>query len=108
LLFAVAPHPELSDFLRDTVGELVAYDERNRAGLMTTLEAFFASNGLPTETAQRLKVHRNTVLYRLRRIEEIGRLKLDQPASRLDLHLCLRIRDVLHAGGSAGTRGSLY
>jgi DNA-binding PucR family transcriptional regulator len=43
-----------------------------------------------------MHLHRNTVLYRMRRIEEIGGLKLDDPAVRLTLHLCLRIRDVLH------------
>ena len=95
LLFAVAQHPELSEYFRDTVGELLAYDERNGAELMATLDAYFAANGSPTDTAQRLNVHRNTVLYRLRRIEEIGRLRLEEPASRLNLHLCLRIRDVL-------------
>jgi len=98
LLFAVAQHPEVSDFYRDVVGELVAYDERSGADLMTTLEAYFASNGSPTETAQRLHLHRNTVLYRLRRIEEIGKLRLDDPLARLNLHLCLRIRDVLQGG----------
>jgi DNA-binding PucR family transcriptional regulator len=43
-----------------------------------------------------MHLHRNTVLYRLRRIEEIGGLKLDDAATRLNLQLCLRIRDVLH------------
>ena len=98
LLFAMAQHPELLDFYRDSVGELVSYDERNGADLMSTLEAYFAAHGSPTDTAQRLGVHRNTVLYRLRRIEEIGRLRLDDPAARLNLHLCLRIREVLAAG----------
>jgi sugar diacid utilization regulator len=97
LLFAVAQHSELFDFYRDAVGEVVAYDERSGAELMSTLEAFFASNGSPTETAQRLHLHRNTVLYRLRRIEEVGRLRLEDPGTRLNLHLCLRIRDVLQA-----------
>ena len=77
---------------------LQTYDERNGADLMSTLEAYFAAHGSPTDTAQRLRVHRNTVLYRLRRIEEIGGLRLDDPAARLNLHLCLRIREVLAAG----------
>ena len=53
LLFAMAQHPELSDYYRDTVGELVAYDERSSAELMATLDAYFEANGSPTETAQR-------------------------------------------------------
>jgi PucR family transcriptional regulator, purine catabolism regulatory protein len=104
LLFAMAQHPELSDYYRGTVGDLLAYDERSSAELMTTLDAFFAANGSPTETAQRLHLHRNTVLYRLRRIEEVGHLRLDDPATRLNLHLCLRIRDVLQAGAARGAQ----
>jgi purine catabolism regulator len=104
LLFAMAQHPDLSDYYRGTVGDLLAYDERSSAELMATLDAFFAANGSPTETAQRLHLHRNTVLYRLRRIEEVGHLRLDDPATRLNLHLCLRIRDVLVAGAARGAQ----
>lgn len=96
LLFAVSSQPELADFYEDTVGPLVDYDRRTGADLMATLDAFFAALGSPTETAQRMHLHRNTVLYRLRRVEEIGHLKLDDAATRLNLQLCLRIRDVLH------------
>jgi len=95
LLFALAQHPELSDFYADTVGPLLAYDARTGGDLMATLNAFFACHGSPTETAQRLHLHRNTVLYRLRRIEEVGNLSLDDAGTRLNLHLCLRIRDVV-------------
>ena len=104
LLFAMAEHQELADFYQDTVGTLVAYDARTSGGLMATLDGFFACHGSPTETAQRMHLHRNTVLYRLRRIEEIGHLRLDDPATRLNLHLCLRIRDVLDAGAQRPRR----
>lgn len=96
LLFSVASQPELADFYNVTVGPLVEYDHRTGADLMATLDAFFLCLGSPTETAQRMHLHRNTVLYRLRRIEEIGGLKLDDASTRLNLQLCLRIRDVLH------------
>jgi purine catabolism regulator len=101
LLVAMTQHAEMDDFYQQTAGALVAYDDRTGSGLMETLDAFFHSHGSPTDTAQRLHLHRNTVLYRLRRIEEIGGLRLDDPATRLNLHLCLRIRDVLPAGSAA-------
>jgi purine catabolism regulator len=62
---------------------------------MLTLEAFFACHGSPTDMATRLHLHRNTVMYRLRRIEEIGQIDLNDADTRLNLHLCLRIADVL-------------
>ena len=99
LLYSVAQHPELHEFLRDSLGALIAYDEKGSGDLLRTLDAFFRCHGSPTETAQELKLHRNTVLYRLRRIEEVGRLRLNDPDTRLNLQLCLRIRDVLQAAG---------
>jgi len=99
LLYSVAQHPELREFFRDSLGALLAYDEKGGGDLLRTLDAFFRCHGSPTETAQRLKLHRNTVLYRLRRIEEVGRLRLSDPDTRLNLQLCLRIRDVLQATG---------
>ena len=99
LLYSMAQHPELHDFYRDSIGPLMAYDEKGGGDLLRTLDAFFRCHGSPTETAQRLKLHRNTVLYRLRRIEEVGRLQLNDPDTRLNLQLCLRIREVLQAAG---------
>lgn len=100
LLFAMAGQVELREFFDDQVSTLVEYDRRTGAGLMKTLSAFFHCHGSPTEIAALLHLHRNTVLYRLRRIEEIGRLRLDDPQTRLNLHLCLKVREVLGATGS--------
>jgi PucR family transcriptional regulator, purine catabolism regulatory protein len=97
LLFAMQAQAELRDFYDDQVRPLVDYDRRTGAGLMATLDAFFRCHGSPTEIAAQLHLHRNTVLYRLRRIEDIGRLRLDDPETRLNLHLCLKVRDVLQA-----------
>jgi sugar diacid utilization regulator len=60
--------------------------------LSTTLEAFLAEDLNLTQTAQRLKIHRNTVIYRLNKITE----KLDQDprnfASAVELYLALLFR----------------
>lgn len=99
LLFAMQSHAELREFYEDQVRALADYDRRTGAGLIATLDAFFRCHGSPTEIAGVLHLHRNTVLYRLRRIEEIGRLRLDDPDTRLNLHLCVRVREVLAAAG---------
>jgi PucR family transcriptional regulator, purine catabolism regulatory protein len=97
LLYAMNGQAELREFFEDQVQALVDYDQRTGAGLMATLDAFFRCHGSPTEIAQVLHLHRNTVLYRLRRIEDIAQLRLDDPETRLNLHLCLKVRDVLQA-----------
>jgi purine catabolism regulator len=95
LIFAAEQLPELSDLYLQTLGRLLAYDRQNNAGLVSTLDAFFAANGSPKEAAERLRVHRNTVLYRLDRVREITGYDLDDAGVRMRLHLALHVHQAL-------------
>lgn len=69
---------------------LADYDRRRRTSLIPTLEAFFRHHGCVRDAASALRVHYNTVLYRLGRIEEVTGMDLDDPDSRLHLQLALK------------------
>jgi DNA-binding PucR family transcriptional regulator len=62
---------------------------------VSTLDAFFAANGSPKEAAERLGVHRNTVLYRLDRIRDITGYDLDDASVRMRLQLALHVHIAL-------------
>ncbi|NDJ77767.1 MAG: PucR family transcriptional regulator [Chloroflexi bacterium] len=94
LLSLLVGSPELSKFYLETLGKLAEENSHN-AEFITTLEAFFEENGNLTRTAKRLHIHRNTLLYRMDRIREISGLDLDNPETRLAIHLALRIRRIL-------------
>lgn len=73
--------PEVTRQLHERyIGALVAYDF-----LEETLRCFLETNQSIAETAQRLRVHKNTVVYRIRRVQEL---------TGLDLH---SVRDVTRA-----------
>jgi purine catabolism regulator len=95
LLLATAREPvlrgELDSFYEATLGKLLTYDRERGSDLVPTLEAFLATLGAPLATAERLHVHRNTLLYRLSRIEAVAGVDLRDPEARLMLHLALRI-----------------
>ena len=93
LLSALQPLPELRAFHEEVLGRL---QSRDRGGVLRqTLRAYLDNNGSPTETAERLHLHRNTVLYRLGRIQSLLGQDLRDADVRLSLHLALRIEDVL-------------
>ena len=70
----------------DTLGEL-AVDDEQHARLRTTLRVFLSTGGSYTATGDRLMMHKNTVLYRVNRAQEIrGRSFHDD---RLDVELAL-------------------
>jgi purine catabolism regulator len=73
----------------------VEYDRRTGQDWIKTLEAFFACNGNLSQTAMRLQLHRNALLYRIRRIEAIGGIDLEDPECRLSLQVALKARRLL-------------
>ncbi len=95
LLLALDGAPELQTFSREMLGKLLAHDRRGDGELIRTLEAYFAGRNSPTEAAARLHLHRNTLLYRLRRIQAITGLDLEDSETRLALHLALRVGQVI-------------
>jgi len=100
-IYTFLAHPDYRDDLRalrdSTIGNLINYEERQRADLLLTLEAFFQCHGNHTQTAELLSVHRNTLFYRMNRIAEITGLDLNQPDVRLAVHLALKIHRLLTA-----------
>jgi purine catabolism regulator len=95
LILSLQDRDKLMQFADKTLGALTEYDHKNNADLIKTLEAFFHCHGNLSQTADMLIVHRNTLLYRMNRINEIAAIDLDRPETRLALHLALTVRRLL-------------
>jgi DNA-binding PucR family transcriptional regulator len=95
LLANLGPPDEVRQFCAERLGALEDYDRLHGAALVDTLAAYFAAGRSLAGTAQRLGAHRNTVLYRLRRIEELVQLDLRDPRVELELQVALRLRATL-------------
>jgi hypothetical protein len=61
----------LKEYYRKYLGDLALYDKENGTDYIHVLAAYLKYNGSKRETAQELFVHRNTVSYRLKKIEEM-------------------------------------
>lgn len=69
------------------------HDLANDTEHMTTLEAYLMCNNSPLKTAEKLHIHKNTMTYRLKSIEKIISLDLNDPDERLSLLLsCIALR----------------
>jgi DNA-binding PucR family transcriptional regulator len=95
LLASLGPTDRLRAFSESRLGRLREYDRLHGAQLVQTLAAYFAAGRSLSATAERLHTHRNTVLYRLHRIEELTKAKLRDPAIELELQVALRIAATL-------------
>src|SRR5581483_139963 len=97
LLFPLRDSPELRTFYAEYLGALESYDERHGTELIRTLEGFFAHHGNHVRAAEALHLHRNTLLYRLARIQAISGLDLDDAEVRLAAQVALRLRPLATA-----------
>lgn len=91
LLASLEPPERMLAFYEERLGGLRDYDRVHRSHLVRTLDAYFASGGSLSTTARQLQTHRNTVLYRLRRVEELLHANLRDPQVALELQVALRI-----------------
>jgi purine catabolism regulator len=97
LLVLLRDAPEMWAFYRETLASLVAYDQKQGSELLKTLDAFFKHLGNLRATSNALHVHRNTLLYRLERIEQISGIDLGKAESYFALWLALQAHRVLSA-----------
>jgi purine catabolism regulator len=102
LLFHLYGQEELVAFYREMLGPLVDSDYRNNGALIETLEAFFRCNGNLSETARSMHLHRNSLLYRLGRIEELLGRPLEDSELRLSLQIALKIRHLFQNNSKPG------
>jgi DNA-binding PucR family transcriptional regulator len=88
LLGELARSPDLAPF-EELVRPLVEHDRERRSDLVRTLRAYFAAGANASEAADRMFLHRNSMLYRLARIQGLTGLDLKDPGARLALQLGL-------------------
>jgi PucR family transcriptional regulator, purine catabolism regulatory protein len=95
LLYGGASAEELLALARAVLAPLRAYDEKHQTELERTLALYFSTGQNVKTTASELNVHRHTVFYRLRQINEISARSLESAHDQLTLRLAIAI-DALH------------
>jgi DNA-binding PucR family transcriptional regulator len=90
-LLQVKQWEEEQGYKNERVEKLKQYDRENQTSMLETLETFLDAAGKVNVTAQRLHIHINTLSYRLRRIEEIMRVDLENMNQRAALYLELKM-----------------
>ena|SRR5271165_3270920 len=95
LLLQVPDLAELRSFAADVLGKLSMHEHEHKSEYLTTLACYFRENNSPQRASRILHVHPNTVAYRVKRIEEITGLRLDNYTDRLIAQVALEILDSL-------------
>ncbi|MFF0991363.1 PucR family transcriptional regulator [Kocuria nitroreducens] len=76
--------------VQQTLGSLLDYDRTHGTSLIGTLMTFFDHNCASKQAAEELNIHRQTLAYRLKRLESISGKSLDDLSDQTELFLAVK------------------
>ena len=95
LLLGLQDTLSLEVFYDSVLGALREYDEENSSDLVKSLAYFLEANGHWGDAAERLYVHRHTLRYRMKRVEEITGRSLESAQDRMEFWLALKAKELI-------------
>jgi purine catabolism regulator len=95
LLLSLQEPEALRTFADNVLGPLDDYDRSHGGELLLSLRAFLDRNARWESAAKDLFVHRHTIRYRMRKVEELTGRDLGSARDRMEFFLALRARDLL-------------
>jgi hypothetical protein len=104
LAVLLASAPDAAAMLaRSVLGPVLALPDAECESILSTLAVWFAEDGATSEAATRMHMHRNTVRYRLRRLEELTGRSLAQPTGLAELYVALEAARMLRLRGAGAS-----
>ncbi|MBJ9976626.1 PucR family transcriptional regulator ligand-binding domain-containing protein [Pseudomonas sp. S75] len=91
LLQGIADRSLIDSFVEQTLGALLEKGRKHPDMLIQTLDALLKAQGNGVQAAQSLGVHRNTIIQRIQRIEQLSGQSLDDPYFRMNASVALLI-----------------
>lgn len=84
----------LREYYDDTVGKLEKYDEQNHTDFTKIFYVFLKEHGNYTQISQKLYLHRNTLMYKINKIQELIKRDLTDTIVRLEFYMGYLIKDL--------------
>lgn len=83
------------NYCNEKLKRLEMYDNANGSFLIDTLLNYYMCGFNVQKTAQMMYVHRNSLQYRLKKIEEILEISLDDSMEYLDVVNCILVKRLM-------------
>lgn len=88
--FSVMQNSVHADVIHPVVDQLQSYDAKHHTEFGKTLYAYLANERHPSVTAEALQIHRSTLVYRLKRLDELLEYDLNDFDTRIHILISYR------------------
>lgn len=94
-LYDMKDSQTLLDFYHDNMDTLLECDQKSNGELIETLSCYFSNQGNLRKTAENLNIHKNSVIYRIKKIEGLLGKSLQDTDVSLNMQLCIKVMNIL-------------
>lgn len=91
ILLTLCNDSETLEMAKNTINNLIQYDEAKHSELVKTLHCYFQANYNISETARIMHLHRQSLIYRLNKIEKLCKLSLKNHEDLFILEICMTL-----------------
>lgn len=97
LALAAGDKNQIQQFFTQSYRQIEAYDQQHGTQYLETIRAYLACDRHLDTTADLLYIHKNTVVYRIKKIKELFFINFDDTKQRFDLLFSCQLADLLEA-----------
>ena len=102
--FGLGGHRDGAELVQRLLGPVIEHDRVNGTEFMATLRAYLDNRRSAQKVAALLFVHRQTIIYRIRKISELTGLDVAETSSVAQLWLALQVHEAMGPGEGAVRR----
>jgi Purine catabolism regulatory protein-like family. len=85
---------DAKEYILSKLGPLIEYDKKYRSQLIRTFKEFLDNRMNIKKTADKLYIHRNTLIYRIDKIKELLGTELNDEEEVFGYHMALKLMDL--------------
>ena len=95
LLMDIENQDVINEYYSETIQRLVEYDKLNQTNYCEVLQCYLEHSGSVKETAEAMFVHRNTINYKINKIEEMLNCDLSELDTRLLYSIAFMLEKIM-------------
>ena len=94
ILLEIKDDEKIRAYCNETIGPIIKYDKAHNTNLYQTLKCYFDNNASVNKTSAQMFIHRNTINYKIKKIEHILSCDLSSFEERFTLMLAIKLLEM--------------
>lgn len=94
ILLEIKDDDKVRAYCNETIGPVIKYDKAHNTNLYQTLKCYFDNNASVNKASAQMFIHRNTINYKIRKIESILSCDLSNFEERFSLMLAMKLLEL--------------